>query len=171
MTDDESQISDESQMSEESQMSSDSQMSNDEPSENKLIMTLLREIPKTKSRKRMYKIFIRKLIDFIYKLDVYKEDALFTRIKECADDIDQESLHVDNKSAYKCAVRQNKDLLMSQIDIYLAEEDDETDAEAEGDSEETDSEEEESMTETNNAREIKSLIKRDLKRPYNQYLS
>lgn len=60
----------------------------------------------------------------MYKLDVYENDAMFTRIKDTMLDIDKDVLNVDTDSIYKWAIRQNKELIMSLIEQYLEEDSD-----------------------------------------------
>lgn len=99
-------------------------------------MTLLREIPKDLNPKEIYQLFSEKMVDFIHKIDNYEDDPLFTRIRDTISEMDAEKLNVDSECVYKYAIRQHKDLIMSQIDDYLNESDDET--ENDGDDENSD---------------------------------
>lgn len=101
-----------------------------ESGENEFIMELLREITKEgMSAKKIYKIFISKVISFMNKLSKYEADPLFTRIRDCIENMELDNLNIESNNIYKCAISQNKHLIMDQIEKYMDEEDSDTDDE------------------------------------------
>ena len=110
-------------------ISSDDSSSESDEYENEFIMLLLREIPKEdRTPKEVYKIFMKKVISFMNKLNSYKDDPLFTRIRNAIEDMEGDSLNIESDSIIRCAVHQNKHLVMNQIEKYLNEEDMDTEA-------------------------------------------